>query len=104
MGRPLGAPHTRIATPKSFAKKSRSHACVSDFRKESDQSPGMVVYFRFILAFLEQHLGNFSRNSFGTAAHAEVPTFSTLSTDRAGSGWRIRSDSEQLRPVVRLCL
>jgi hypothetical protein len=37
-GVPLGAPHTRIARPKSFAKKGRLHACVSDFLKKSDLS------------------------------------------------------------------
>jgi hypothetical protein len=40
---PPGIPHTRIAPPKSFPKKSRSHACVSDFRKESGQFPGLVA-------------------------------------------------------------
>ena len=96
-GGPSGAPHTRIAPPQSFAKKSRSHACVSDFLKKARPIPRSGgVYSCFILAFLEQQLGNFSRNSLGTAAEGEGSTLSTISTDRARSGWRVRSSSEQL--------
>src|SRR5580658_1379746 len=38
----LQRPHARTAPPKSFSKKSRSHASVSDFRKKRGQSPRSV--------------------------------------------------------------
>src|SRR6266566_105217 len=53
--------------PKSFSKKSRSHDCVSElrFRKVRSIPRSVGVYSCFILAFLEQQLGNFSRSSLG---------------------------------------
>jgi hypothetical protein len=54
---PPGIPHTRTAPPKSFSKKCRWHACVSDFLKKVRSIPRSDgVYSSFILAFLEQQL------------------------------------------------
>jgi hypothetical protein len=48
---PPGIPHTRAAPPKSFSKKCRSHACVSDFLKKVRSIPRSDgVYSTFILA------------------------------------------------------
>jgi hypothetical protein len=53
-------------------------------QKTSGQSPGlMVFYFRFILAFLEEQLGNFSRNSLETAAQAEISTLYPIEGPRS---------------------
>ena len=65
-GGPSGAPHTRIAPPQSFAKKSRSHACVSDFLKKARPIPRSGgVYSCFILAFPEQQLAISARTALG---------------------------------------
>src|ERR1700760_4041244 len=72
----LQRPDTRIGLPKSLFEKRRSHSCVSDFLKRLEVNPRPGgSYSCFILAFLGQHLGNFSRNSLGMA-QAEVSTFS----------------------------
>jgi len=49
-----------------------------------------------ILAFLERQLDNFSRNSLGTAAQAQVSTLILYRGPCARSGWCGRSNSKQL--------
>lgn len=69
----LQRPDTRTGPPKSCFKKSRTHACVSDFLKKVRSIPRSGdVYSCFILAFLEQQLGNFSRNSLWSTTQAKV--------------------------------
>jgi hypothetical protein len=81
---PPGIPHTRTAPQKSLSKKS-APTLVSPISLKSEVNPRSGgVYSRFILAFLEQHLGNLSRNSLGTAAQTEVSAHLRTALDPVG--------------------
>jgi hypothetical protein len=68
----------------SFSKKSRSHNCISGLRfpKKGQVNPKVCwSLLLLILAFPEQRLGNFSRNSPGTAAQEKGSSLSAISTN-----------------------
>jgi hypothetical protein len=83
----LKHPNARTHNLKSFAKKSQSHACVSELPISEKVRPiprSGGVYFRFILADLERDLGNFSFNCLETVPQLRFEPIS-IAIDRAAT-------------------